>query len=75
LDVTFGRLVLQGGATAVGSILISGGLTINGQANGFTATRANPSVINGNVAITPAAIDAAVAGMFQPGGGAIANFL
>jgi hypothetical protein len=73
LNVTFGRLFLSG-TTATASLLLSGGITINGQSFAFTATRVNPSVINGNVAVTPANIDANASGMFQPGGGAIANF-
>lgn len=74
LNVTgAGRLFLNG-TTAVASLLLSGGIQINGQNFGFTATRANPSVVNGAVAITPANIDAAASGMFQPGGGGIANF-
>lgn len=73
LNVTFGRLFLQG-TTATASLLLSGGIAINGQSFAFTATRVNPSVINGNVAVTPANIDANASGMFQPGGGAIANF-
>jgi hypothetical protein len=43
----------------------------------FTASRANPSVINGNIAITPATIDAQAdpvgVGMFVPGLGGISN--
>lgn len=71
LDVSQGRLLLSG-TTAVASLLVSGGITIDGLSNGFTATAANPSVIDGNVAITPAAIDAAPMGqIFVPGGGAI----
>jgi len=75
-----GRTILTGGSavatflnTAVPPILL-GGLPV-----GFTATRANPSVINGNVPITPATIDAnadpAGVGMFVPGGGSISNLL
>jgi hypothetical protein len=73
VNVHFGRLSIQG-VTAVASLLNSGGLAIDGQTNGFTATHANPSVVNGAVAITPANIDANASGLFIPGGGAIATF-
>jgi hypothetical protein len=69
-----GRLSISG-ATAVSSLLNKGGTQINSQTNGFTATAANPSVINGNNNITPANIDAAPLGqIFVPGGGSIATF-
>jgi hypothetical protein len=68
-----GRIFLEG-TTAVSSFLQTGGLTINGQSSAFSASRANPSVINGNVAITNANIDANASGLWVPGGGAIANF-
>ena len=71
LDVSGGRLFLDG-TTAVASLLLAGGLTINGLGTGFTATAAGPSVIDGNVTITPAHIDAAPMGqIWIPGGGAI----
>lgn len=56
---------------SIGPSAPSGGVTA------FTATAANPSVINGNIPITPAAIDAAAdpggVGMFVPGIGGIGN--
>jgi hypothetical protein len=67
-----------GGAAAC--FLLTGGLAINGQTTAFSATIANPSVINGNVALTPAALDAAAgaAGFggkaWLPGGGSITDY-
>ena len=71
IDVTQGRLLLNG-TTATASLLVGGGITIDGLAQGFTATAASPSVIDGNIAIDPTHIDAAPMGqIWIPGGGAI----
>lgn len=81
-DVKAGSLFLSG-VTAVASLLqpgAGGAITLNGQANAFSATLANPSVVNGAVPLTPAHIDAAAgaAGFggnaFIPGGGSIRTF-
>jgi hypothetical protein len=70
IDVT-GRLALQG-ATAVASLLNSGGLTINGKTSVFSATSTTPSVVDGATPLTPANVDALV-NLYWPGGGAIAT--
>jgi hypothetical protein len=70
LDVRTGRVNIQG-LTAAAALLQLGGSTLDGHANAFTASLANPSVVNGAVVITPANIDTA-GFMYFPGGGSIA---
>lgn len=69
INVGFGRLLLEG-VTATNGLKVSGGITIDGQTHAFTATQANPSVINGDVTINVANIDANGT-MYFPGGGSI----
>lgn len=68
VDTKQGSLVIQG-TTAVASLLAST-LKLNGATTGFSATKANPSVIVGNVNVTPANVDANST-LWTPGGGSI----
>lgn len=77
-NIDDGRNTLLGG-TAVSTFINTAvpPILIGGLSTAFTSTKANPSVTNGNVAITPATIDANVdpvgVGMYAPGGGSIGN--
>jgi hypothetical protein len=77
-EIEEGHTFLTASAVSIFLNTMSPKIIIGGSSGfAFTATRANPSVINGNVPITPATIDAqadpAGVGMYVPGVGGLSN--